>query len=76
MKTAIKTLNELMDRDNKRQCMSALRAVKKCFLCDNYKTCESKIDNLTYNDLIAKKKKTKLTYKREVIVIDNLINML
>lgn len=33
----------MFDRKNKRLCMSPLRALKKCYKCEKYDNCESKI---------------------------------
>jgi len=43
-------------KDNKRLCLSAKRALNRCFTCKLYWACESKIPNPEYEALYRKRK--------------------
>lgn len=68
MKIAIVTLSELQ-KGNARLCLSAKRALKRCWQCKLYPTCESKIVNRDYEVDMQKVKKLTLEHKKEIRAI-------
>jgi len=62
MKAKSVTLSVLL-KNNKRLCISAKRALGRCFECSNYTHCESRIINPQYDKLQTKKAKLYRTIK-------------
>ena len=60
-KTVVKTLSQILEPSNKQGCLSATRALGRCFECKNYvsstgRPCSSRVENEEYNRLIAHRK--------------------
>lgn len=75
MKTTIVSINDLR-KDNKRFCLSALRATKSCHKCHLYDTCESKIVNEEYDKLKVQKSNVFKNYNNKISQINQLIEKL
>ena len=43
----------LSDEGNKRNCWSAVRQLDKCYQCEKYPTCDSKIVNKEYDEVLT-----------------------
>lgn len=75
MKCAILTLDEIT-KENKRFCLSAKRALKKCYQCNLYKGCESNIVNKEYENIVRDKKNAHTRYIQSLAKLDKKITEL
>lgn len=72
MKARVINISELTDKDNKRLCLSAKRALERCFECPSYgqeqgqRPCESRINNEAYNELVRKKREVRDRTQKEL----------
>lgn len=76
MRIAVKTISDICNSSNKRLCLSALRALERCFECDKYDSCESRIINGHYNHLITLKEEAYMKYTKVIGDIDEAIQLL
>ena len=67
---------EICNSSNKRLCLSTLRALERCFECDEYDKCESKIVNDEYERLIEERIALRSEYIININKIDEAIELL
>ncbi len=75
MKSKSISLSQLT-KGNSRLCLSAKRALRLCFKCEQYNECESKIVNSEFNILQSAKSNAKKNYDNFVGAIDKEIENL
>lgn len=71
MKCKTVMFSKIMDKTNKRKCLSALHALNKCYECRLYditteKPCESRRANKKYDLLMEEKKKLAKKYLEDM----------
>ena len=72
MKARVINISEIAGKDNKRHCLSAKRALDRCFECPSYgqeqgqQPCESRIINKAYNELVKKKREVRDRTQKEL----------
>jgi len=80
-KLAVKPLSQILEPSNRQGCLSATRALGRCFECKNYmssagRPCPSRVENKEYNRLVAERKAKWTKWKAKRVRVEEEIEKL